>query len=291
MPTKNYQVRSISLPSRSHPTTSRVEEELNKVRAFETESSVSTSKSISKGLSRLEDLYQCVDELLQMASTQRVLSHQKWIEQVLDSFLRLLDICGITRDSTLQINEHVRTLQSSLRRRKQDSSLEISIAHFISFRKLMKKDLKKLITTLKIIDRKFETNPELLEQNEHLCAVIRVLREVCEINIFIFQALLVFLSESATKKANKSGWFSKFIHKGAVVCEEKQVPCVNQLEDVDFALSGLWKCEGLEVEKIQMAKRRLEMLEMSINEIENGLEKVFRCLIKTRTSLLNIFSQ
>ncbi|XVF62266.1 hypothetical protein PTKIN_Ptkin08bG0203600 [Pterospermum kingtungense] len=65
-----YHVRSISLPSRSHPSTLRVEDELNRFKTWESSSSSSsTSEWICAGLSGLEDLYQCMDELLNMAST------------------------------------------------------------------------------------------------------------------------------------------------------------------------------------------------------------------------------
>ncbi|XP_035549197.1 uncharacterized protein LOC109017283 [Juglans regia] len=290
-----YQVRSISLPSRSHPSTVRLEEELNRLKIRE-ETSTLTSESICKGLVGLEELYRCVDDLLNMASTQQVLSqlqHEKYVEELLDGSVRLLDICGITRDAMLQIREHVQVLQSALRRRKGDSSIESSINSYTCFRKKMKKDAKKLIAALKQMESKCGASP-ILDLDHHLSAVIRVLREVCLMNVSTFQSLLMFLTTPVSKPI--SGWslVSKLMHKSVIACEEKQEK-VNEMEVVDAALSTLCRSyassKGADPEKAQSAKKRLEDLEISIEELENSLECVFRRLIRTRASLLNIISQ
>ncbi|KAL5557432.1 hypothetical protein UlMin_039668 [Ulmus minor] len=289
-----FQVRSISFPSRSHPSTIRVEEELSKLKAWEfslnTSSSSSSSSSICFGLSGLEELYDCVDDLLKMASTQQVLSHhqhEKFFENLLDGSVKLLDICGIAREVLVQTNEHVRALQSALRRRKGDSTVVTSIASYLSFRKKTKKNAKKLIISLKQVDNNFNPS-QLVEIDDHLFAVIKVLREVCSINISIFQSLLLFLTIPSSKaKSSKWSLVSKLMHKGVVACEENQEN-VHELDNVDVVLS---KFEGSEFEKMKLAQKRLETLEISINGLESGLGSVFRQLIKTRTSLLNIISQ
>ncbi|KAL6224416.1 hypothetical protein ACLB2K_003271 [Fragaria x ananassa] len=285
-----YQLRSISLPTRSHPTTARVEEELSRLQSWEsTTSSASTSDSICRGLCGLEELYDCVDDLLQMASTQQLLSqHQqeKCMDELLDGSVKLLDICGITRDFMLQVKEHVFALQSTLRRRKGDSSIETSIANYTSFSKKMKKDAKKLISQLKQADNMIVSQP--LEQDQHLVAVIRVLRQVCAKNMSIFQSLLVFLAIPVSK-SNKWSLVSKLMHKGVVACESQADINGHELDGVDSALSSL--CKSAEVEKIRIARKKLEALEVCIEGLESGLESVFRRLIKTRASLLNIISQ
>ncbi|KAK9948281.1 hypothetical protein M0R45_003865 [Rubus argutus] len=287
-----YHVRSISLPSRSHPTTVRVEEELNRLQSWESTSSASTSNSICRGLSGLEELYDCVDDLLQMSSTQQLLSqHQqeKCMDELLDGSVKLLDIYGISRDFMLQVKEHVYPLQSALRRTKGDSSIEASIANYTCFSKKMKKVAKKLITQLKQADNKIETS-QLLEQDQHLAAVIRVLRQVCAMNMSIFQSILVFLAVPVAKaKSNKWSLVSKLMHKGAMACEFKADLTGHILDGVDSALSTL--CKSAEVEKIQIAHKKLKALEVCIESLESGLESVFRRLIKTRASLLNIISQ
>ncbi|KAF5753092.1 hypothetical protein HS088_TW01G01011 [Tripterygium wilfordii] len=287
MTSSRYHVRSISLPSRSHPSTLRIEEALNKFKTLDAFSRSSTG-SICTGLSGLEELYRCMDDLLNMGSTQQVLSHnqnEKCIDELLDGSVRLLDVCTNIRDMLLQIKEHVQALQSALRRRKGDSSTETSISTYISFRKRMKKDSKRLVAALKQMENKLGASP-ISDQDHHLSAVIRVLREVNVTSISIFQSLLLFLSMSVSKpRQGKWSLVSKLMHKGMIACEEKQ-ESLNELEIVDAAL-----CEGLNIEKMQNTNKRLEALETSIQGLENGLESVFRRLIKARAAVLNIISQ
>ncbi|KAK2965049.1 hypothetical protein RJ639_039718 [Escallonia herrerae] len=285
-----HHIRSISLPSRSHPSTLRIEEELNKLKAREV-SSGSTAETICTGLSGMEELYKCMGDLLSLPLTQQALSvHQQEVSTnaLLDGSLRLLDICGITRDAMSQIKEHVRDLQSSLRRKKGELSIKSSIHKFTSFRKKMKKDAKILIADLKQMDWEMGSS-QVLDLDHHLGAVIRVLREVSAVCISIFQSLLLFLSVPVLKKS-PSRWsvISKLMSKRAAC--ENQLDSTNELARVDAALCSLCKCGSIDEEKTKSAQSRLEVLEARIEVIENGLESVFRRSIKTRAAFLNIFS-
>nr|AFK41499.1 unknown [Medicago truncatula] len=189
-----YHVRSNSFPSQSHPSSTRIEQDLRKMKTWEA-TSTSTSDSITTGLSFLEDLYISLDDLLHMSSTQKAVSHhqgEKFVEELLDGSVKLLDICGITRDTMLQIKENVQSLHSALRRRKGDSSIETSVAEYKFFTKKMKKNVAKLITSLKQMESKFGAS-SLLNKNQDLVAVITVLREVIAMNLSIFQSLFSFL--------------------------------------------------------------------------------------------------
>ncbi|XP_027362254.1 uncharacterized protein LOC113869924 [Abrus precatorius] len=286
-----FHVRSNSFPCGSHPSTVRVEEELTKLKTWEA-TSTSTLKSIAAGFSLLEDLYICMEDLLNVASTQKVISqHQgeKCVEELLDGSVRILDICGITRDIMSQIKENVQALHSSLRRRKGDSSIERSVAEYNLFSKKMKKNAKKLITSLKQMDSKFGVSP-LLNQDQQLASLVKVLKEVIVINMAIFQSLLAFLAVPPSKsKAPKWFLFAKLTHKGVIACEESQEN-FNELQCVEASLSTLLS-EGNNGAKIQAARQRLEALENTIECLENGLESVFRRMVKTRVFLLNIMTQ
>lgn len=276
-----FNLRSISLPSRSHPSTIKIEEELNKLKTWEA-SSTTTSESICIGLSGLLNLYNSMDDLLNMPSTQEVLfrhRQEKCLEELLDGSVVLLDICSIARDKLSQFKEQVQDLESALRRRKGDSSEE----NYISLRKKMKKEAKRLIAGLKQMDNKTVAS-QLLYQNDHICAVIRVLREVNTFSSTIFQSLLMFLSTPVSKtKQSKWSLVSKLIHKGVIASEEN----MNELESVDEIILS----EGTSnTEKMQLAHEKLEALEKSIEKLENFSECVFRRLIKSRFFLLNIIS-
>ncbi|KAE9612914.1 hypothetical protein Lalb_Chr05g0212011 [Lupinus albus] len=283
-----YHVRSNSFPSASHPSTTRIEEELRNLKSFEA-TSTSTSESFGTSLSLIQDLYVCLDDLLNLASTQKLISHykgEKFMEEVLDGSVRLLDICGITRDTMSQIKENVQSLHSALRRRKGDSNIERSVAEYNFFTKKVKKNAKKLITSLKQMDSKFGVSL-VLNQDQDVAALIRVLREVIAMNMSIFQSILSFLAFSSSKsKISKWLMVAKLMEKGVKSREENS----NELQCVDAALSTLLR-DCTNVEKMQAARDNLEALENAIESLENGLENVFRFLIKTRTSLLNIMSQ
>ncbi|WJX55863.1 hypothetical protein P8452_41584 [Trifolium repens] len=285
-----YHVRSNSFPSQSHPSTTRIEQELYKIKTWEA-TSASTSDSITNGLSYLEDLYISLEDLLNMASTQKAISHhqgEKSVEELLDGSVKILDICDITRDTMLQIKENVQSLHSSLRRRKGDSSIEKSVAKYNFFTKKMKKNVTKLITSLKQMESKFGAS-SLLNQDQEFVSVIRVLREVIVMNISIFQSILSFLVGSASK-SKTAKWLkvAKLMHK-KVSCEEK-LENFNELHCVGLSLRTLLS-EGSDVAKMQTTHKNFEALENAIEMIENGLESVFRRLVKTRVSLLNIMTQ
>lgn len=183
----------------------------------------------------------------------------------------------------LQIKEHVQALHSALRRRKGDSSIEKSIAEYNFFTKKVKKNAKKLIASLKHMDNKFGVSP-LLNEDHH---VIKVLREVIVVSMSIFQSLLSFLAAPASNtKATKWLFVAKLMHK-RVACEENSSN--NELQCVDESLSTLLS-DVTDMEKMQATRERLEALENAIESLEYGLERVFRNLVKTRVSLLNVMT-
>ncbi|XP_004289052.1 PREDICTED: uncharacterized protein LOC101310938 [Fragaria vesca subsp. vesca] len=303
-PTKRYNVRSISMPTRSHPTTVRIEEQLNKLKSWEATSTSSSSSSsicskagsLCKGLSGLKDLYTCIEELLQLPLTQKALAlhqNEKWVEELLDGSVKYLDVCGNTRDAILTMKESVRELESALRRRLVgDSNLEDSVNAYVSFRKKMKKEVVKVLAAMKQMDQKHEAFP--LDLDNHLAAVVRVLREASLITSSILQSLLVFLS-TPVLKARASRWslVSILVQKGVLACENSGHKNMNEMESVDIAISNLFvdnASEDVEAEKIESAQRKLEILDESIEGLEDGLDGLFRLLIHTRVSFLNILS-
>lgn len=93
---------TISLASRSHPSTSGIEEAFSKLKTINTRTV--SSKSILMGLAGLKELYNHTEEILKMGSTQRVMSSDRYefMEEMLDSSLMLMDswiyICSGSRD-------------------------------------------------------------------------------------------------------------------------------------------------------------------------------------------------
>ncbi|KAE9612913.1 hypothetical protein Lalb_Chr05g0212001 [Lupinus albus] len=247
-----YHIRSNSFPSASHPSTTRIEEQLSNLKTFEA-TSTSTSESCSTSLSVLQDLYICLVDLLNLASTRKLISQykdEKFMEEVLDG--------------------------------SGESNIERSVAEYNFFTKKVKKNAKKLITSLKQMDSQFGVSLPL-NQDQDLAALIRVLREVIAMNMSIFQSILSFLAFPSSKSK---------ITKWLMVAKLMQVNSdnSNELHSVDTTLSTLLS-DGTSVEKMQATREKLEALENVIEIIENGLESLFRHLIKTRASLLNTMTQ
>ena len=246
---------------------------------------------ISTGLSGLQELHQCLEELLNLYSTQQALSHhqdKKWVDELLDGSVKLLDICGATRDVISQFKENVGDLQSALRRRKGDVCIESSINNYIYWRKKMNKDAKRLLAAMKKMYNKGGASP-LLDQDHHLSTMMRELREVNIMSISIFQSLVLLLSTPVLKpKLSRWSLVSKFMHKGAVSCEEN-AENMKELESVEFSLGAI-SSEEAKLETMEIARKRLEGLEVSIEGLDKGLECMYRRLVKTRASLLNIIS-
>ncbi|KAL3723657.1 hypothetical protein ACJRO7_035772 [Eucalyptus globulus] len=184
--------------------------------------------------------------------------------------IQLLDFCDYSGQTLLHLKELMRVLQSALRRRRGEPGIETGVEEYANFKKRMKKDAKRLIAALRKM---------------HLSSVLRVVRDANLLSTSIFQSMLSILATLVLRSNGQiSKWsvVSKLVHpKGEFSCdqEEKQED-VNELECVDFSLTTICKQISREGD-----------LEIGIGRIEDALEGLYRCLIGTRTSLLNIMSQ
>ncbi|XP_027362703.1 uncharacterized protein LOC113870308 [Abrus precatorius] len=293
---RGYGIRSISLPTRSHPSTVQIEEELNKLKAWETSSS-SEVERIFFGLSGLVELHKCIEDLLKLPLTQQALSHyhnQKWVDELLECPVRFLDILGETRDAIMLMKGNVRELQSALRRRKiGDLVIESHVSSYWSLRRNTRKECTKSLLLLKQKDGSFGASPPL-DLNHHLSAVVRVLREASLITSSIFQSLVAFLSSPILKSKanNKWAFVSRLMQKGVLQCNNQQEN-VNELEKVDLSLCRMVMDNAnkdFEAENFQSAHKELEAVVVIIEGLENGLDCLFKHLINTRVSFLNIIS-
>ncbi|KAI4314630.1 hypothetical protein L6164_027518 [Bauhinia variegata] len=293
LPNAHQPVRSISLPTRIHPSSQRVEALLKHLKSHGAQSVSSThyfeAETIQNDLVVLAELYNCMEELLQSSQTQQALLHYqngKLVEDALCGSVTLLDACGSARDLLLALKEHVQTLMSALRRRRGDSSIESSISAYVSFRKKAKKEIAKQLAALKQINGKVNSF-SLLGEDQNLLFVDRVLREASIITTSIFRSLLLFLSMPGLK-AKESSLLSKLIPT-RLLSSEKEPKISGEVALMCSLLGKLTRNSDGKIE-VEGTQRGLETLNASIDGLESGLDCIFRCLVKNRVSFLNMLT-
>ncbi|KAF9601786.1 hypothetical protein IFM89_022954 [Coptis chinensis] len=282
----SHHARSISLPSDPHPLALQVEKQLCGLRAAEI--AASSSSSICHNLASLQDLYECVDSLLHLPLAQQSLSferHEQWVDRVCDGSLELLDICGTTRDTLSESKQSLQDLQSSVRRKVTESELTNEVCAYIMSRKKGSKVIQKCVQDMKKMDCKFASFPK--DNN-----MVTILREVETITLAVLKSLLPYLSgaSSRSKQGNNHSLVFKLKLVRSTSCKEKREN-IGQVVTVDAVLKTLRSqksCKSVNIENVQ---KSLQELEMSIQDLEDGLEGLFRSIIKTRVALLNILNQ
>ncbi|CAA0838312.1 Arabidopsis protein of unknown function (DUF241 [Striga hermonthica] len=120
--------RSSSMPSRPYyPLIPEFELHLQKIKPdnFPTPSSSSLS-SVAEKMDNLEQIHDFIDNLLLLPHTHQIFTrerHEKWVEQILDGYLGLVDACAMAKDFISQSKDHVSNLLSVLRRKRGSEDL------------------------------------------------------------------------------------------------------------------------------------------------------------------------
>ncbi|KAJ4704753.1 hypothetical protein OWV82_021616 [Melia azedarach] len=294
MAATDYSTLSNSLPSRPHPVISEFDEQLNRLEASEATST--SSSSICHKLNGLQALRCCIDKLLQFPLTQQTLSqeqHKIWFHELLDGSLRLLDVCITSKDALLKIKDHAQELQSTLCR-KQGGKFEFAceVKKYLTSRKAVKKAIRSALSKLKCMENKHIASPS--NREKEIAVMTNMLREVDAVTLTVLKSMLSFIS-GPQSSSRSTGWsmVSKLMHKRRVVCEEEETD-INEITKVDAALHALRYCKtnifnGItEFENLQ---NDLQKLELCIQDFEDGLESLYRGLIKSRVSILNILTR
>ncbi|KAL3641080.1 hypothetical protein CASFOL_016048 [Castilleja foliolosa] len=260
----SFHSRSNSFPSQSHPAINDVEDQLERLKA----SQATSTSSICANLSSLRDLHDNINNMIQMPSIQQALSleqGQTWINELLDGSLRLVDLCGFSRDIVQLTKESVQDLESSIRRRSED------INAYVASRKKIIKMVNKCNKNLKSSSNQDSTP---------LPTIGTMLKEAETLDFSILKSVLMLLSG---ENNNKKSWslLSKFTQNSSTVHSE-----LVQAED----LCSLNIHKSLKSIDSKNMLNQLKTSEMTIQEVEEGLDALFRSLVKTRVSLLNVLS-
>ncbi|GER35920.1 hypothetical protein STAS_12228 [Striga asiatica] len=283
-------MRSSSMPSRPYyPLIPEFKLHLQKIKSdnFPTSSSSSLS-SIAEKMKDLEQIHDLIDNLLILPHTHQIFtreSHEKWVEQILDGYLGLVDACATAKDFISQSKDYISNLLSVLRRKRGSENL----SEFISSRKTIKKQIQKSLRKL----GSYKNSPSVLEtgdKDQETIAIIGMLKEAESITLELIETLLSSISRSKDG-SRLSNWslVSKLVGSRKVSCHEHKSSMLG-FEDLDASLSKIFsKCET--GSKIEELKQQLREMDLVIAVIEERFESLFKRLIKSRVSLLNMQSQ
>lgn len=135
-----FHSRSSSFPSKSHPLTTSVEDQLSRLRAS---AAASTSASAAcTNLDSLQDLHHRVNEMIHLPSFQRAFCQKRSaLDEILEGSLRLLDFCSIAKEALLSTKESIQVLQSSLRRKNRETGLAQEVMSYMASRKNINKSV------------------------------------------------------------------------------------------------------------------------------------------------------
>ncbi|KAK7351863.1 hypothetical protein VNO77_11606 [Canavalia gladiata] len=280
--------RSNSLPSKPHPIILQCNEHLAKLGAYDASSS---SSLLRQKLTSLQDLHDCIEKLVQLPLTQEALvleRQEKWVDDLLDGSLRLLDACTATKDALLHTKECTRELQSIIRRRRGGGEVELTveIKKFLTSRKVVRKAIIKALENLKGNANK--CNVSITNKDYQTMVLVGLLKDAEVVTFSIFESLLNFFSGSTQSKRSSWTLVSKLMHNKRV--GYAQGADDNEFAKVDGALQFFAFNMSTKSNDINDLQKKLENLGSCIQDLEEGLESLFRRLIKIRVALLNILN-
>ncbi|PQM33004.1 uncharacterized protein Pyn_01856 [Prunus yedoensis var. nudiflora] len=189
--------------------------------------------------------------------TQQALAqekNEKWTNELLDGSLRRLDVCGTAKDALS--NQGMRPEPSIHHAKKAGGETGALTSEVRKY--YLQEDGKKTIEKAMKNSREPKTDPPSLP--------------------------------STTTPNSSWSLVSKMMQSKKVVCEEETE--VNEFAEVDASLQSLigHKTSKSHSQSALNAHNQLEKLDACIQDQEDGLERLFRQMIKTRVSLLNILN-
>ncbi|KAL3845383.1 hypothetical protein ACJIZ3_002786 [Penstemon smallii] len=279
----NFHSRSNSLPSTSHPIINYVEDRLCRIKSSEATSTSTSSNSICSNLASLIDLHEGINNLMQMPSVQQALSNEQgehWMNELLEGSMKLVDLCGFSKDVVYLTKESIQELESSIRRNRGEAEIaDHDINLYMVSRKNIVKKVNKCIKNLKSFNKNSTTL--LGKECDDLKAIATLLKETEGLDLSVLNSVLALVSmEKGRSKQRSWSLLSKFVQTNRVHSEEVD----QEIGVEEFCCLNLKNSPKLNI------LNKLKSSETKIQELGDGLESFFRSLVKTRVSLLNVLS-
>lgn len=225
----------------------------------------------------LRDLHNSANNLLHSPKIQEALAdyrQEKWVNEVSEASLTMLDICSISKDVLSLVKHHLQDLQFTLRRvtiNDGETDFGNKIAAYNCYRKMLKKETLKCLNCLKGMKSKSVISGLISIPIDHnLRVVVDVLRKVRIITISIVESLFSLIAIPWLDRRLKGSSFATMLI---------------------MKVSGQNLYDVCDLVAVQNANKKiLEAIEIAIEELEMELECMIRRLIETRVALLNILT-
>ncbi|XP_024971244.1 uncharacterized protein LOC112510159 [Cynara cardunculus var. scolymus] len=274
---KRIHFRSISLPTRSHPILFQLKYHLNQLKSQwgsdPTPESLHSNR-ILDALIRLRTILECLDDLLDLAPSRDSLRrHPEWVEKVLEDFLVMVDVYGTFQMQISTLKQC--NIAAQLATRRKDG-LKISVC--IKGLKKTGREIFKLMPFLHGIQEHNPSNYNITGSDPNPnpdVDLVGVIRGVVEVIVMISEA--VFGGISGSFETRKTSWMMG-------LKKSKREKGIAELEN------GIWSLRSYE-DEVMKKKKMMKEMEECIDGIESGCERVFRGLINTRVSFLNVLTQ
>ncbi|XP_078161635.1 uncharacterized protein LOC144556991 [Carex rostrata] len=248
----SYHKRSVSLPCRSHPIISHLEEQIRDIRSWSANPDAS-SVWIEAGLAQIETLLTALEEFLHLCQTQEVLRCAASTDSLLDNFLLLADIYGSFVSTLVTLKPHRCEVQSAIRRADK-----ISLSSALRSQRHSEKKISHLASCLKNVSK---CQPLRLTSNALEAEITGILVEAISAtavaSMDVLSGVAALSASASLTKTSNTMWLFRTL-----------------------ALNSL--------SNNMVSTKKLEELDVSIRHVESCSERVFRKLISLRVSLLNI---